>query len=196
MLLLAGKFQAMEIFHIFMPRLPIFILLLTSFNILALEKTPHLGKPASLGLIKRWDLDIFPNGKGLPKGQGTAVAGKQVYKKYCLSCHGIEGTGDSADELAGATHSLKDNPPDKTIGTYWPYATTIFDFTRRAMPLSNPGSLTNNELYAVTAYLLYQNDIIKKAEVINANTLPKIEMPNRNGFINIYALKKTNKKLR
>jgi cytochrome c len=180
----------------FMHRLAPFILILTSFNTLALEKSPHLGKPASLGLIKQWDIDIFPSGKGLPKGHGTAVSGKKVYEKYCLSCHGIEGTGNSADELAGANHSLTDSPPDKTIGTYWPYATTLFDFTRRAMPLSNPGSLTNNELYAVTAYLLYQNGIIKKAKIINANTLPKIEMPNRNGFINIYSSKKINKKLR
>lgn len=172
-----------------MHRLAVFILILTSFNVLAVDKTPHLGKPASLELIKHWDIDIFPNGIGLPKGQGTAVSGKRVYEKHCLSCHGIDGTGDSADELAGASHSLTDNPPDKTIGTYWPYATTIFDFIRRAMPLSNPGSLTTNELYAVTAYLLYQNEIIKKTDIINANTLPKVKMPNHNGFINIYTLK-------
>jgi len=165
---------------------PLILLAVISVNSLALEKGPNLGKPASSKQIEQWNMDIFPNGDGLPEGQGTAISGKKVYQKYCLSCHGVDGTGDSADELAGATHSLTDIPPDKTIGTYWPYATTLFDFTRRAMPLNAPGILNNNELYAVTAYLLHLNNIIDKEKVINANTLPKIKMPNRNGFINIY----------
>ena len=166
--------------------LSLILLTFISFNSLALEKGPNLGKPASPKLIEQWNMDIFPNGKGLPKGEGTAILGKKIYQKYCLSCHGVDGTGDSANELAGATHSLTDTPPDKTIGTYWPYATTLFDFTRRAMPLNAPGVLNNNELYSVTAYLLHLNGIIDKDEIINANTLPKIKMPNRNGFINIY----------
>lgn len=165
-------------------------LFLISFNGLAAGLGPNLGKPASAQLIKQWNMDIFPNGKDLPKGQGNAIAGKIVYEKHCLSCHGLEGTGDSADELAGATHSLTDNPPDKTIGSYWPYATTLFDFTRRAMPLNTPGKLDNNELYAVTAYLLYLNHIIEKNLMINAKTLPKINMPNRKGFINVYQKEK------
>lgn len=155
-------------------------------NVTAAQKGPGLGKPASSELIKQWNMDIFPNGKGLPKGQGTAVAGGNVYKKHCLSCHGVDGTGASADELAGAAHTLTDNPPDKTIGTYWPYATTLFDFNRRTMPLNSPGILTNNELYAVTAYLLYLNGIIDQDKIINARSLAKIKMPNRNGFISIY----------
>jgi cytochrome c len=157
-----------------------------SFNSLAVEKGPNLGKPASSKLIEQWNMDIFPNGKGLPKGEGTAISGKKVYQKYCSSCHGVDGTGDSADELAGASHSLTDTPPDKTIGTYWPYATTLFDFTRRAMPLNSPGILNNNELYSVTASLLHRNGIIDKDEIFNANTLPVIKMPNLNGFINVY----------
>lgn len=165
-------------------------LFLISFNGLAAGLGPNLGKPASAQLIKQWNMDIFPNGKGLPKGQGNAIAGKIVYEKHCLSCHGLEGTGDSADELAGATHSLTDNPPDKTIGSYWPYATTLFDFTRRAMPLNTPGKLDNNELYAVTAYLLYLNHIIDINLMINATNLPKINMPNRKGFINVYQKEK------
>ena len=171
----------------FMLRRPSLILLaFISVNSLALEIGPNLGIPAPSELIKLWNMDIFPNGNGLPEGEGTAISGKSVYQKHCLSCHGLDGTGDSADELAGATHSLTDTPPDKTIGTYWPYATTLFDFTRRAMPLNAPGILNNNELYAVTAYLLHLNNIIDKDEVINANTLAEIKMPNRNGFINIY----------
>lgn len=146
---------------------------------------PNLGRAASEDLIKNWNIDVFPDGEGLPAGNGNAVTGKRVYEAHCLSCHGVEGEGGSADELAGARHSLTDNPPDKTIGTYWPYATTVFDFTRRAMPLNAPGSLSHDQLYAVTAYLLYLNGIIKETDIINAETLPKVEMPNREGFIQI-----------
>lgn len=147
---------------------------------------PNLGKPASRTLIENWNLDIFPDGQGLPAGRGHAVEGKRVYQTYCLTCHGAEGRGDSADELAGARHALTDNPPDKTIGTYWPYATTIFDFTRRSMPLNTPGILTNNQLYAVTAYLLFLNHIIGERDEMNATALPKVVMPNQKGFIDAY----------
>ena len=166
------------------------ILFSLSFHGFAIEKSPNLGQRASASQIKQWNTDVFPNGYGLPKGKGSAVEGEKVYKKHCVMCHGVDGTGDSADELAGAGHSLRDNPPDKIIGTYWPYATTIFDFTKRAMPLNTPGILSDNEVYAVTAYLLYLNEIIKKDEVMNAKTLPKVEMPNKNGFINIYQQEK------
>lgn len=161
-------------------------LLLTAPITLAENQGPKLGKPASKALIAKWNIDVFPNGEGLPQGSGNAVAGEKVYKQYCQSCHGVEGSGDSADELAGAMHGLTDNPPDKTIGTYWPYATTLFDFTRRAMPLNAPGSLSNDQIYAVTAYLLYLNEIIAKTDEINAGTLSKIKMPNRKGFVNTY----------
>ncbi len=150
------------------------------------DKTPNLGKTASKATVDKWNLDIFPDGEGLPEGKGNAVYGKKVYQQYCQSCHGIEGTGNTADELAGAKHGLTDNPPDKTIGTYWPYATTVFDFTRRSMPLNNPGSLSNNQLYAVTAYLLYLNGIIGEKDLMNADTLPEVKMPNRDGFVPQY----------
>ena len=161
----------------------------------ATEVGPKLGKLASQKKIKQWDTDIFPNGRGLPKGKGNVTEGKKVYQKYCLSCHGVDGSGDSADELAGAMHSLTDNPPDKTIGTYWPYATTLFDFTRRSMPLNSPGILSNNQLYAVTAYMLYLNGIVSEDKVLNVNNLAKIKMPNRNGFINIYKKQKNTNSL-
>lgn len=147
---------------------------------------PGLGKPADAAMIERWNWDVFPNGQGLPSGSGTALTGQSVYERYCRHCHGLEGSGASADELAGAAHGLTDDPPDKTIGTYWPYATTLFDFTRRSMPLNQPGVLSNDELYSVTAYLLYLNGIIDQSFILDAQTLPRIEMPNRNGFINIY----------
>ncbi len=174
----------------FMLKLITFIIALTSFNLFAQEKGPNLGKPASTNIINSWNSDIFPNGTGLPPGQGSVDFGEKIYHKHCLSCHGVDGTGDSADELAGASHSLTDNPPDKIIGNYWPYATTLFDFTRRAMPLNAPGSLTNNELYAVTAYILFLNNLIKKNTTLNATSLAKINMPNRHGFINIYKQEK------
>ncbi len=161
-------------------------LLFFSIPVVAIEVSPNLGKAASDQQLSQWNKDIFPDGQGLPKGKGTASYGKKIYNKHCLSCHGFEGTGNSADELAGASHSLTDNPPDKIIGTYWPYATTIFDFTRRSMPLNAPGILSTNELYAVTAYLLYLNNIIEENAIMNEKTLPAVVMPNRHGFINIY----------
>ncbi|MGR9114798.1 MAG: c-type cytochrome [Gammaproteobacteria bacterium] len=151
-----------------------------------LPNGPNLGKPAPVELIESWNLEVFPDGQGLPAGRGNALEGRQVYREYCLTCHGAEGQGDSADELAGGRHALTDDPPDKTIGTYWPYATTIFDFTRRSMPLNYPGILTDNQLYAVTAYLLFLNDIIGERDEMNESTLPKVKMPNREGFIDVY----------
>ena len=183
MRLSVGKLIVMGGLLMFMRNSLLMLALLTP-TVLYAEKTPELGKSASKALVEQWNNDIFPDGEGLPTGKGTASYGKKVYKQYCLSCHGVEGTGDSADELAGAKHGLTDNPPDKTIGTYWPYATTLFDFTRRSMPLNNPGRLNNSQLYAVTAYLLYLNDVIGEKEIMDAKTLPKVKMPNRDGFVN------------
>ena len=147
---------------------------------------PNLGQPASKKDIAQWEIGIMPDGAGLPKGHGTARQGKDVYEKHCASCHGPEGSGASADALAGAKMGLTSEYPEQTIGTYWPYATTLFDMTRRSMPMNAPGTLSNDEVYAVTAYLLYLNRIIGEKDQMNARTLPKIKMPNRDGFINAY----------
>lgn len=147
------------------------------------ECGPGLGSPASQTLIKNSDWHVFPGGDGLPKGRGTAREGETVYRIHCIGCHGPGGRGGSAEELAGAEHSLTDDPPDKTIGTYWPYATTLFDFIRRSMPLTNPGSLTDDQVYAVTAYLLHLNRLIGPDDEMNARSLPAVVMPNRFGFI-------------
>jgi len=128
----------------------------------------------------------MPDGEGLPRGTGTAKRGRKVYEKYCISCHGPEGRGGTADQLAGATMGLTSEYPEKTIGTYWPYATTLFDMTRRSMPMQEPGTLTSDEVYAVTAYMLYLNGIIGETEEMNATTLPRVKMPNREGFLNVY----------
>lgn len=145
--------------------------------------SPHLGKPAAEADVDAWNLSVYPDGTGLPPGKGTAVEGASLFAQRCASCHGDEGIGGTADELAGGTAPLDSETPDKNIGTYWPYATTVFDFTRRAMPMDAPGSLGNDEVYAITAYLLHRNGIIGENDEMNAQTLPKVKMPNHNGFI-------------
>ncbi len=146
---------------------------------------PRLGRPAAAEAIAEWNLNVFPDGTGLPPGSGTAVEGKPIYERRCAACHGAEGGGGSADELAGG-NGLTSAHADKTIGTYWPYATTVFDFIRRAMPLDAPRSLSDGEVYAVTAYLLHINGIIGAGDPMNANSLPRVMMPNRDGFIRLY----------
>lgn len=146
-------------------------------------EAPHLGTAASAKEIAAWDMHVFPDGQGLPPGSGRAVAGQAVYHSACAKCHGPKGSGGSAEELAGGAHGLTDPQPDKTIGTYWPYATTIFDFVRRSMPLDAPGSLSSEQVYAVTAYLLHLNGVIGEQMEINATTLPQVKMPNREGFV-------------
>lgn len=145
--------------------------------------SPHLGRPATEADIAAWDLSIYPDGTGLPEGHGTAAQGKQLFAQRCAACHGEEGIGGTADELAGGSSPLDSEYPDKNIGMYWPYATTLFDFIRRAMPMDKPESLSNDEVYALTAYLLHRNGIIGEAEEMNARSLPQVRMPNRDGFI-------------
>ncbi len=168
------------------------ILTLTGINSFATDITagPKLGRAASAAEIARWDINVMPDGKGLPEGQGSALEGESVYTKQCLSCHGPKGEGASADQLAFAKKALTSDWPEKTIGSYWPYATTLFDFNRRAMPMQAPGSLTDDDNYAVTAYLLYLNGIIAENEVMDAKSLAKVRMPNRFGFINVYEQEK------
>ncbi|MDD5036216.1 MAG: cytochrome c [Methylococcaceae bacterium] len=149
----------------------------------AAPEGPRLGTPASPQDIAAWSLNVFPDGKGLPSGRGTAAEGKAVYDRHCAACHGVKGEGGSAEELAGAKHGLTDPHPDKTIGNYWPYTTTLFDFIRRSMPPDAPGSLGNDPLYAVTAYLLHLNGLIGETTEMNADTLPRLKMPNREGFV-------------
>lgn len=150
----------------------------------AAPEGPKLGRPASPAEIADQAINVFPDGSGLPPGKGTAQEGKPAYQTACASCHGPDGIGGSAGELAGGG-SLTGPHPDKNIGTYWPYATTLFDFIRRSMPLHAPRSLSDNQIYAVTAYLLHINGIIGEREEMNARTLPRVAMPNRGGFVQI-----------
>ncbi|MFM8333230.1 MAG: c-type cytochrome [Candidatus Methylumidiphilus sp.] len=153
----------------------------------AASEGPKLGQPANPQDIAAWRLTVFPDGKGLPTGAGTVDEGKLIYQQRCASCHGADGAGGSANELAGARHGLADATPDKTIGSYWPYATTLFDFVRRAMPLDKPGSLDNNQTYAVCAYLLHLNGIVPANATLDAAALAAVKMPNRDGFTRIDA---------
>ena len=150
-------------------------------------KSPHLGTPVTAEDLAKWDLTIFPDGRGLPEGRGTAAEGRVVYDKHCASCHGMSGRGGTAEELVSAPQPLTDEGASKAIGPYWPYATTLFDFTRRSMPPQAPGSLTNGEVYAVTAYLLAANKVIGVTDEMSAKTLAKVKMPNRDGFVTIDA---------
>lgn len=153
----------------------------------AADLAPRLGQPLSAQEAARWDLSVFPDGRGLPPGRGTAVQGAALFADKCAVCHGPGGRGATAEELAGGSAPLTAKSPDKTIGLYWPYATTIFDFTRRAMPMFAPGSLSADEVYALTAYLLFTNGVIAEADEMNPTTLPNVRMPNRNGFVGIDA---------
>jgi cytochrome c len=133
--------------------------------------------------MARWDISIAPNGDGLPAGSGSVRQGEGVYAQKCASCHGVKGAGKPADALVGGRGTLASDTPLRTVGSYWPYATTLFDYVRRAMPLTSPLSLTNDEVYAVTAYLLNLNGIVPEDATMDARTLPQVRMPNRDGFI-------------
>jgi cytochrome c len=146
-------------------------------------KPPAFGVAASAEEIARFDISIPPSGAGLPKGGGSARQGLQVYEQKCMACHGAKGAGKPADVLVGGAGSLASKTPLRTVGSYWPYATTLFDYVRRAMPITNPLSLTDDEVYAVSAYVLFLNGIVGEDAVMNAQTLPQVKMPNRDGFV-------------
>jgi len=149
-------------------------------------ETPHLGKPADPELLKAWDISIPPDGSGLPAGRGSVAEGAAIYEAKCVMCHGAAGGGQPADRLTGGIGTLAGAQPVKTVASYWPYATTLFDYIRRAMPVSAPRSLTAHEVYALCAYLLSIDSIVPKSAVLDAKSLPKIKMPNRDGFINVW----------
>src|SRR3982751_1749355 len=149
-------------------------------------ETPNLGRPATAAQIAGWDISVGPAGVGLPPGSGTAAKGAAIYEQKCQACHGAKGAGQRNDRLVGGHGTLASAVPVRTIGSYWPYATTVFDYVRRAMPYVQPQSLSADEVYALTAYLLNLNGIIRESDEINARTLPKVRMPNQDNFIRMY----------
>jgi S-disulfanyl-L-cysteine oxidoreductase SoxD len=147
--------------------------------------SPHFGQPISPADLAPWDISIAPDGVGLPAGSGTPAQGAQVYADHgCAACHGDKGGGGPGGPLVGGGPlNAPDQEAQKLIGNYWPYATTVFDFIRRAMPWQQPKTLSDNEVYALTAYILALNKIVGEEDLINAETLPKVKMPNHDGFI-------------
>jgi cytochrome c len=145
-----------------------------------------IGKPVSKSEISGWDIDARPDGHGLPKGSGSVEKGEAIYMEQCAACHGEFGEGVGRfPVLMGGYGTLTSSDPNKTVGSYWPYATTLFDYIRRAMPYGNAQSLSTDEVYSVSAYVLFINDILKKEATLNAKSLATVKMPNRNGFISL-----------
>lgn len=155
-----------------------------------------IGRVATAAELAKIDVDVRADGRGLPAGSGTPATGAKIYAARCIACHGKNGEGIKQGTLQLGPKLIGRNPGDafdfnqstqkeanKTIGNYWPYATTLFDYIRRAMPQDRPGSLTNDEVYALTAYLLERNQIVQPSAVIDATSLPKVVMPSRDKFV-------------
>jgi len=167
-----------------MVRCPVRRLLLLTAAAAALAQSPYsVGRPPTPDELARWDISIRPDGKGLPAGQGSVSAGREIYANRCARCHGTSGQGGDSLPLAGGQGTLNSPKPLKTVSSYWPYATTVFDYVRRAMPFDNPGTLSNDQVYSVTAYVLYLGGVVPVNTVLDARSLPKVRMPNRDGFV-------------
>ncbi len=156
----------------------------------AVAQTPsysNVGRTPTKEEIQAWDISIGPDGKGLPPGSGTAKEGAPIFASKCAVCHGPAAEGGAiGTRLAGdkaLTETLTTLKPVRTVGSYWPFATTIWDYIHRAMPRNQAGTLNPNQIYALTAFILYKSNIIQESDVMDAKTLPKVQMPNRNGFI-------------
>jgi cytochrome c len=178
----------------------VIIALLTAFVLLATSCSPErrpertsgfagIGRPATAAELRSWDIDVNPSGSNLPPGSGGYAAGASVFAQRCAACHGAHGEGlgpyprlIGRDPRAGFAFG-QDPSLVKTVGNYWPYATTVFDYVRRAMPLTQPGSLHDDEVYAVVDYLLAENGIVGQDAVMNASTLPRVQMPARGKFV-------------
>jgi cytochrome c len=158
------------------------VLFLVSSSLLAQSPKFGVGRIPSPEELRLRDISVAPDGTGLPPGSGTALQGKDVYASKCARCHGGHGQGGDDAPLVGGQGSLKTPKPLKTVGSYWPYATTLFDYIRRAMPFKQPGTLTPNQVYAVSAHILHLNGIIAEDAVMDAKSLPNVKMPNREGF--------------
>ena len=165
-------------------RLAVFLAALCLSLVAASAQTPSgLGRSVSGAEIEAWGAIIGPDGEGLPAGRATATEGRAVYARRCARCHGVNGNDGPDDRLVGGVGSLASDEPRKTVGSYWPLATTLWDYVNRAMPFDQPGLLTADEVYGAVAYVLYLNDIVDTDDPIDATTLPAVQMPNRDGFV-------------
>ncbi len=152
---------------------------------MALPPSPFgIGRPATQDEIKAWDIAVRPDGHGLPPGKGSVKDGEALYQDRCAACHGEFGEGkDRWPALIGGAGKLTDDDPKKGVGNYWPYATTLFDYIKRAMPFGNAQSLTDDETYAITAYVLSLSDVLKADDVLDGPSLLKIKLPNAGNFV-------------
>ncbi len=141
-----------------------------------------LGRTASAAEIAGWDIDVRADGAGLPPGRGSVEEGRRLYATACAGCHGAKGEGGPMDALTGGRGTLASAKPVRTVSSYWPYSTTLFDFIRRAMPYTAPQSLTPDQVYALCAFLLSLDGIVPADAVLDAASLPRVRMPNRDGF--------------
>jgi len=173
-------------YRTFMRKTTLFASLLTLSATGVSAQTLHLGVPAAPANIAALDTDVSPDGRGLPIGHGSVREGAALFAERCVMCHGEAGVGKPADRLTGGIGTLATPHPVKTVASYWPYATTLFGYIRAAMPITNPRSLAPNEVYALCAYLLSVDGIVSKNTVLNAKSLPKIRMPNRDGFRSVW----------
>ncbi len=152
------------------------------FGAWAEEAAPSLGAPLTPAELAAADWTVLPSGAGLPPGAGSAEAGAALYVRHCQACHGVEGQGGMNGDLVGGVGSLASAAPKKTVTSYWPYATIAFDYIRRAMPYTAPGSLTADEVYALVAYLLSLDGVVPPETVLDAASLAAVKMPNADGF--------------
>src|SRR6266446_1114972 len=160
------------------------LLMLAGAATLAAQSPKHgVGRPATPEQIRDLGVAIAPDGSGLPEGSGTVAAGREVFTARCSKCHGEKAEGAVGPALVGGQGTLATAKPLKTVGSYWPYATTVWDYNNRAMPFDQPGLLKPAEVYAVVAYILNLNGIIGNDQVMDAKSLPKVKMPNRDGFV-------------
>jgi cytochrome c len=157
-------------------------LVLLAFSGMASAAGPNLGQSLSAAELAAWNINVMPDGTGLPAGGGTSAKGAPIYAQKCAHCHGEHGKGGVNAAVVGGA-PIKGMDSTKTVANFWPYATTLFDFIRRSMPWQQPRSLSDDEVYALTAYILAMNKLIGEQDEMNARTLPKVRMPNRDGFI-------------
>jgi cytochrome c len=150
---------------------------------LAAQTKYGAGRTPTAEEIRRFDISVRPDGKGLPPGKGSAVEGKEIFANRCAKCHGSAGQGRESVPLVGGRGTLGTASPLKTVESYWPYATTLFDYVNRAMPFDNPGVLTADHVYAVCAYVLSLAHLVPEDAVLDAASLAKVRMPNRDGFV-------------
>jgi hypothetical protein len=164
---------------------PVALCVFAAMTLAAQTSQPHVGRSPGPDEIKERDITLLPDGTGLPVGKGGVSDGEIIYGSKCASCHGANGEGNRpvGQALVGGIGTLASPNPVKTIGSYWPYATSVWDYIHRAMPYDQPGTLSPDETYAVTAFLLYRNGIIQRDEILTQDNLAKVHMPNRDGFV-------------